>query len=109
MDGTDIISINLSEDGKCLLRKPAQELTGTWSTVAPGKAVIKSYGEAILKMRSDHEAVYRFNGRDINLRRVIVVAPQKPTPPIQPTQQAKPKSTPTANPTRESYRLNEIP
>lgn len=116
MDGTDVISIKLSEDGNCLVKKPAQEIAGTWSTIAPGKAVIKSYGMGVFKMRSENEAIYHFNGQDIDLKRVIIVPPPKsaqpirPAPqPIKPAPQPEPMSAQVPKPIRESYYLNEIP
>lgn len=103
MDGTDLISLTLFENGQCSLKKPAQDLAGTWSTVAPGKAVVHAYYSGRFEMKSNTQAVLVFNGRTVQVNRVAV----QPPPPV--TAKAPAKKIAPPQPRKESYHLNEIP
>ncbi|MFN6018233.1 MAG: hypothetical protein ACK49N_11705 [Verrucomicrobiota bacterium] len=106
MDGTDLIGLNLYENGQCNIRKPAQDMPGTWSTVAPGKAVIRSYYNGDFKMRNNNQATFLFNQRTISMNRVLMQAP--PAPPIKKATKTETKKAPQ-KPRKESYYLNELP
>lgn len=106
MDGTDLIGLNLYENGQCNIRKPAQDMPGTWSTVAPGKAVIRSYYNGDFKMRNNNQATFLFNQRTISMNRVLMQAP--PAPPIKKATKTEIKKAPQ-KPRKESYYLNELP
>lgn len=106
MDGTDLIGLNLYENGQCTIRKPAQDMPGTWSTVAPGKAVIRSYYNGEFKMRNNNQATFLFNQRTIAMNRVMSQAP--PAAPVKKTNTIQTKKTPQ-KPRKESYYLNELP
>lgn len=105
MDGTDLIGLNLYENGQCTIRKPAQDMPGTWSTVAPGKAVIRSYYNGEFKMRNNNQASFLFNQRTIHMNRVMAQAP--PATPIKKTTKTETKAP--QKPRKESYYLNELP
>lgn len=100
MDGTDLIGLTFYENGQCSIRKPAQVMPGTWSIVAPGKAVVRSYYNGEFKMWNNYQATYLFNQRTIHVNRVISQA--TPSAPIK-------KTTTTEKPRKESYYLNELP
>jgi len=108
MDGTDLIGVSLFENGQCSIRKPAQEMPGTWSTVAPGKAVIRSYYLGDLKMSNNNQAIFNFNQRTISLNRVSALKPLAPPNKKTTTTTAVVKKVPE-KPRKESYYLNELP
>ena len=105
MDGTDLIGLNLYENGQCTIRKPAQEIPGSWSTVGPGKAVIRSYYNGEFNMRNNNQANFVFNKRTIPMHRVVAQAP--PPAPVKKT--TSQKKTAPSKPRQESYYLNELP